>query len=456
MIVQFECDGFKNLQNVVLPLRPFQAFAGPNNAGKSNLFDALRLLSMLPDHDLPDILQSIRGDPFEIFTQLPDGSYAKTMRIALELLLNGTFTDEFEGDVTLKRTWLRYEIEIERDESDSGNRVQIAGEQLLLKQSKDKLPWRSSPAFRKAHLRFAHRVADYISINDSDSVTVYKDGAESRGRPRMMRRGTRQSVLYVIRDAKEFPHVCAVRNELQSWRFIHLDPAAMREPNAADGPDRMESNGRYLAATLNRIIQADDAVRLQMSNWIRQVVPGARSIGVRYLEELHRYVVELTMTDGRRFSSRVLSDGTLRLLALLTLQYDPQQANTMMLEEPENGVHPRRLDTVIELLKEMSTNPDAGDADSSDPLRQVLINTHSPYLVDALAPEDLILVEEQTRFGGNGATPRRQTRYRPVVPPSQPLFDRQTDKPTRARIHQLLEERDLGELWTNGALGGVP
>ena len=129
MITLIEIDGFKTLQNVILPLRPFQAFAGPNNAGKSNLFDALRLLSMLPDHDLPEILLSVRGDPFEIFTQLPDGSYAHRMKLAVELLLDPHFTDEFEGDVELKRTWLRYEIEIEREEGDNGNRVQVASEQ---------------------------------------------------------------------------------------------------------------------------------------------------------------------------------------------------------------------------------------------------------------------------------------------------------------------------------------
>ncbi len=118
MITHVEVSGFKNLDGVRLPLRPFQAFAGANNAGKSNFFDALKLLSMLPDHDLPEILQSVRGDPHEIFTQRPDGSYASRMKLAVELLLNGTFQDEFEGPVELKRTWLRYEVEIEREDAD--------------------------------------------------------------------------------------------------------------------------------------------------------------------------------------------------------------------------------------------------------------------------------------------------------------------------------------------------
>lgn len=459
MITQVEIDGFKNLQDVSLPLRPFQALAGPNNAGKSNFFDALRLLSMLPDHDLPEILQSVRGDPFEIFTQLPDGSSAKRMKLAVELLLNGSFADEFEGEVNLKRTWLRYEIEIERDESDGGNRVQIAGEQLLVKPKRDKLPWQSSSAFQDAYLRFRLRTVPYISIEGQGKMIVRQDGLE-RGRPRPMRTGTRQSVLYVIRDAEEFPHICAVRNELQRWRFVHLDPESMREPNAVNGPDRMESNGRYLAASLHRIMQTDGSSESELSNWVRQFIPGARRVGVRHLEELHRYMVELDTDDGRRFSSRVLSDGTLRLLALLALQYDPDQAGVICLEEPENGVHPRRLVTVIELLKGMATDPLSEDADAADPLRQVLVNTHSPHLVNALELDDLILVEGVTRFSGNGAPPTRYTTYRPVASPSLgPLFAAQAaqnGEPTRERIRQLLEQRDLGELWTGGALGGVP
>ena len=198
MITQVEIDGFKNLRGVILPLRPFQAFAGPNNAGKSNLFDALRLLSLLPNHDLPEILQLIRGDPYEIFTQLPDGSYDRKMKLAVELLLNGSFTDEFEGEVQLKRTWLRYEIEIERDETNTGTRVQVASEQLLVKRNRDKLPWKSSQAFNNAYLRFSRRNADYISIDENNRMIVHQDGAE-KGRPRPMRQETRQSVLYVIR-----------------------------------------------------------------------------------------------------------------------------------------------------------------------------------------------------------------------------------------------------------------
>lgn len=458
MITQIEIDGFKTLQNVTVPLRPFQVFAGPNNVGKSNLFDALRLLSMLPDHDLPKILQSIRGAPPEIFTQQPDGTYAKRLRLAVDLLLDHQFYDEFVGDVKLKQTWLRYEVEIEREEQDHGVHIQLAGEQLFVKSSDEPLPWPGNRAFRDAYLHYVRRHAPYFSLDENREMRIYGDVSE-REQPRTMRRSPRQSILSVIRDASEFPHICAVRNELQRWRFVHLEPEAMREANAVDGPDQLESNGKYLAATLQRIIKADPSVQTEISAWVRQFIPGARELHIQHLKEVHQYLLELQIQDGRRFSSRVLSDGTLRLLGLLALQYDPNQAGVICLEEPENGVHPRRLETVVTLLKGMATNPAATDfpLDDLPPLRQILMNTHSPHLVDQLQPEDLVLVEAVERFTQNGKAPERHTIYRPVVPPiGGPLLASPSDEATKERLQSLLAEQELGALWTNGALGGIP
>ncbi|PDW01777.1 AAA family ATPase [Candidatus Viridilinea mediisalina] len=458
MITQIEINGFKTLQTAVIPMRPFLAFAGPNNAGKSNLFDALRLLSMLPNHDLPDILHMVRGDPFEMFTLQPDGSYSRRLHIAVELLLDPTFDDEFEGSVTLKRTWLRYEMTIERENHDHSPRIQIAGEQLFVKASDKRLPWAASKAFKQMYLTTKRRNAPYISLDAQGEITVHQDGAE-RSRPRTMRRGTRQSILQVIRDAGEFPHICAVRNELLRWRFIHLEPEAMREPNEIDGPDRMLHNGRYLAAALHRIMRHDPSAQAEISAWVSQSIPGTRQVHIRQLDELHRYLIELETVDGRCFSSRVLSDGTLRMLALLALQYDEDQVGLICLEEPENGVHPRRLKTVIDLLKRFATDPQRDDLTDGPPmpLRQVLINTHSPHLVRELEPEDLILVEAITQVGA-GVPPMRYTSYRPILPPTNGalLVNETVRESMQMRLAALLEDRDLGALWVDGAIGGVP
>ena len=62
------------------------------------------------------------------------------------------------------------------------------------------------------------------------------------------------------------------------------------------------------------------------------------------------------MADGRSFPAQVLSDGTLRLLALATIKNDPQFHGMLCLEEPENGVYPQRLRTLARLLRRMATN----------------------------------------------------------------------------------------------------
>jgi predicted ATPase len=90
--------------------------------------------------------------------------------------------------------------------------------------------------------------------------------------------------------------------------------------------------------------------------------------------------------DGREFSSRVLSEGTLRLLALCVLLYDEQHKSLLCFEEPENGIHPYRIKSMIDLLKDLSTEFQ-GEYDLA---RQVIVNTHSP-----------VLVGEARKLGGN-------------------------------------------------------
>jgi len=450
MIIRFECDGFKSLRDVVLPLRPFQAFVGPNNAGKSNFFDALRLLSLVPDHDLPEVLHSVRGEPSRLFTQLPDGKDARTMRLAVELLVEPTYLDELEGKVTLSHTRLRYEIEITRDDradAPTGNAISITSEQLVAIGADVPLPWPSSGAFRQAYVRTG-RPRSFISPNPNGGTLVHADrGTAVRTFPN--RKGRRQSILSAIRDAGEFPHIAAVRHELRHWRFAQFVPAMLRELDAIGGPDTLDTSGRHLAASLHRIAQDDPLNALEISNHLRQLIPDARRVTVRQLPDYARYLLELEMEDGRRFSSDTLSDGTLRVLAILALLYNPEQAGVILIEEPENGIHPRRVDMVTALLKEAASDPISDDVEPSDPLRQMFITTHSPSLVDALAVDDLILVEQPTLIRGHGLPSVRTTRYRPaasfVAPTDQ--VDESDDAPIRA---------DLGELWTSGILGGVP
>ena len=73
MLTRVEIDGFKTFEGFSLDLVPFTAIVGPNASGKSNLFDALRFLSLLAQYDIRTAMQGLRGEPEELFRQTPNG-----------------------------------------------------------------------------------------------------------------------------------------------------------------------------------------------------------------------------------------------------------------------------------------------------------------------------------------------------------------------------------------------
>ena len=105
-----------------------------------------------------------------------------------------------------------------------------------------------------------------------------------------------------------------------------------------------------------------------------------------------RQLLTLQVQDknGTTYPARSLSDGTLRFLALAVLALDPTSQGVICLEEPENGIHPGRIAAILELLQEIAvdvTRPVARD----NPLRQVIVNTHSPAVVQLVKPESLLV-----------------------------------------------------------------
>ncbi len=89
---------------------------------------------------------------------------------------------------------------------------------------------------------------------------------------------------------------------------------------------------------------------------------------------------------------RALSDGTLRFLALVTMLLDTEGHEVLCLEEPENGIHPSRIQATVELLRDFAVDP-SREVDAENPLRQVIINTHSPDVVRQLHADNLLFVD---------------------------------------------------------------
>src|SRR5262249_26298078 len=105
-------------------------------------------------------------------------------------------------------------------------------------------------------------------------------------------------------------------------------------------------------------------------------------------------LLNIAMTDRHNTEhvASALSDGTLRFLALTVMEADPKSRRLLCLEEPENGMHPLRIAAVIELLGDLAVDVEE-PVDANNPLRQVIINTHSPSVGGCVHDDALLLAQ---------------------------------------------------------------
>ena len=93
MLTRIKIDGFKSFTNFEMEFSSLTVIAGTNASGKSNLFDALKLLSRLAGVDLRTAFSEQRGNPSELFTQYSEHDFAQEMRFEVDLLLNRQVKD---------------------------------------------------------------------------------------------------------------------------------------------------------------------------------------------------------------------------------------------------------------------------------------------------------------------------------------------------------------------------
>ncbi|WP_281688620.1 AAA family ATPase [Pseudomonas citronellolis] len=429
MLTRIEIDGFKSFEKLSLDLTPFTTIVGSNAAGKSNLFDIIQLLSFLATRDVAEAAKEMRGDPLELFRITPRG-HEKRIRIAVEVLVDPVVRDPWGSEVSLSHTRMRYEIDLERRETRPGiERIQVAHEAVYPIMRKDDI-WAKaiapSKAFRGAYLKYSRQKPWLTTEARPEGLIfdIHQDGKQGRNRPASAAEAT---VLYSITNA-EFPHLFALREEMRNWRLLQLDPALLRKPVPVTASDVLNADGSNLAAVLTQLKAetASDTLPNGVLNTIaadlNSLIPGVTKLDAGLHDASREYRFSLTMRDGIPFSSRVISDGTLRILALLTLLHDPRHRGLICFEEPENGVHPGRVKQLVQRLKEMVTNPsEFCEQDDITPLSQLFINSHSPVVLSALLdrefrPTDgsIIFADTSTISDPTLLETRRKTRFRPV------------------------------------------
>ncbi len=392
MLNRIRITGYKSLLDVEARIKPLTVLFGPNAAGKSNFLDALQLLSRLgASKTLKDAFDSsYRGKPLESFAMGTGG--------LKELVSRDELRFSFEADLHLSDPVVSAVNQEIRDMRRPGRDAPVPAS------GKERLP-----QVRERDLRYRIEVemlpkSGTLRVAD-ESLTALNNKGEPKGtrRPFFGREGEKihlrlegqahptyydrfldRSILSMPHYPPHYPHVTAARRELESWLFFYFEPRErMRAATPVKEVRHIGLMGEELAAFLNTL-KATDPHRFQgIEKALHTLMPNIDGIdvGVNDFGEAELHLRE----GGVAMPARVLSDGTLRMLGLLALAGARETPALVGFEEPENGVHPRRIQLIAELLKTQQSLQQT----------QYIVTTHSPILPNLLPYGSLFAVRRR-------------------------------------------------------------
>lgn len=388
MLTRIKIGGYKSLKNVEVRLADLSVLFGPNAAGKSNFLDCLQLLSKLATaRTIKEAFEPpYRGKPLESFTFSEQGikGALEQERLSFSIEVDVRLSDAVVEAVNRQIKEMRRSSS---QESESGEDAKTAS------------------AVRERNLRYRIEVemlpkSGILRVADEYLAALTDKGEPTgRRRPFLSREGNRlhlrlegqahpsyyeryldHSILSLPHYPPHYPHLVAMRKELENWLFFYFEPRErMRAANPVKEVRHIGLMGEELASFLNTLKALDERQFRAVEKALRTIMPNVQGIGV---EVSNLGEVELTLKEnGIPVPARILSEGTLRILGLLSLAGAREQPSLIGFEEPENGIHPRRIQLVAELLK---TRASSGET-------QYIVTTHSPLLPDLVSDESLFV-----------------------------------------------------------------
>lgn len=423
MLTRLEVDGFKNLLDFSVDFGPFTCIAGPNAIGKSNVFDAIQFLSLLADKSFIEAAAELRtpGTPAADLASLfwAGATEGARMKFGAEFIVDEHVQDDFGRDAEPTATFLRYDLGLEYvpasdSPSASGERIRLVKEELTyitLGEAPKRLRWEhSKAAFRDQVVKNRRRGSAYISTTEDDDgtgiINVHQDGG-SRGQTRKSPAERAPRTVVSTTSTSDDPTVLAARREMQRWRILALEPSALRRADNMTEPDVMTETGKHMPAALRRITARLGSDALAAVTSTAAALTDVRSVTVDTDPQRQTLTLRASIRSGPDLPARSLSDGTLRFLALSIMANDPDYTGLICMEEPENGIHPARIEVMAELVRGIAVDPTEVPGDDN-PMRQVIVNTHSPRYIMAQHASDLLFAENATivRDGRQAATMR--------------------------------------------------
>ncbi len=385
MITRIEALNYRCLKYIDQPLLPFHVLVGANATGKSAFLDVVALLGDFVREGLNEaILRDSRnaGGRATTVDELIFNQVADRFELAIELPIPETLRRKAGNG---GYAFARYEVALGKDEK-NGELV-IAGETMWL------LP-KPEPRRRDSRqLRLFPMEPDKPDtillkrapsgwrkiVNKVEGGNDYFQSETSKWNI-MFRVGPHKAALAGLpEDVDRFPVAIWVRNLLlEGIHVLALNSAAMRQPSSPSGPRTFGVDGSNLPLVVQDLKINHPEIFQEWVEHVQTVLEDVQTIDViERPEDRHLYLAVKYASGSDPVPSWLLSDGTLRLLALTLLAYVPEHQGIYLIEEPENGIHPRAIEAVFQSLSSVYDG-------------QVLLATHSPLILGLAKPEQIL------------------------------------------------------------------
>jgi predicted ATPase len=377
MIALIEAKHYKCLRYVHQRLAPFQVLIGPNASGKSTFLDVVSLLGDLlrvgPERAVEARARSCR----ELVWMQQDDAF----ELAVTLQVPNGVLEQRNGQYH----FCRYEVRIGVNHESGGVRL-LAENFWLMHQLVGKpeySPQRSlfpvepeipESIFQKPYKRIPRRKV--VSMTE-EGRAHFRSETTDWNFP--LRPGPEKAALTMVPEEEErFPvSTWAKRVLTEGVQVLALNSLMMRNPCRPDAPKTFQPDGSNLPIVIKQL--KENHVE-RFNRWLRHVqtvLPDIREMTVNERGVDRHLYLTAKLDSGISLPSWLLSDGTLRFLALTLLAYLPQDDAVYLIEEPENGIHPRAVEAVFQSL-------------SSAYDKQILVATHSPLLLGLAKPEQIL------------------------------------------------------------------
>lgn len=221
---------------------------------------------------------------------------------------------------------------------------------------------------------------------------------------------------------RSFPIFSQIVEQIAGIRVFQLNPRIARQPSAPSIHGELGRRGENLAAAVDQMKISDPNGFATLAAWIKDVVPTLRNVIPDYTDTRQLGLFFEEEGIGTRWYAEDMSDGTIMSLALFLALLDKRH-KTVVIEEPENTLHPWILKKFLTRCRELT------------PQRQIIITTHSPLAVSSAQPGELFVVERIS--GISSVRPARD-----IEPELESILHGSTI--------------DLGQYWLAGGVGAVP